>query len=146
MSQTEAYHLRWGDPTDRSAIVSLLKQEDMGEMIDPTECLIVENENQFLGFARVEEVEGKNYLRPIIISPQGQGKGIGRILITGLQQKWQKLFLVARGDTVGFYQKFGFEVTDWHEIAEIIQQECLQCPRKNTCQPTPMSWLDKNKY
>jgi N-acetylglutamate synthase-like GNAT family acetyltransferase len=140
----EKFHLRWGNSNDRLAITALLKHEEMGEGIDPTECLVVEAEDGFLGFARVEEVEGEGYLRPIIISPQGQGKGIGRYLMEGLQQKWDKLLLVARGDVVGFYQKLGFEISGWQKVAEIISQECLECPKKEACQPTPMLWLATN--
>jgi len=145
MSLPEVIQLRWGTPNDRSAIIALLKHEEMGEGIDPTECLIVEAKNGFLGFARVEVVEGEGYLRPIIVSPQGQGKGIGRILMSGLQQKWCKLLLVARGDAIGFYQKIGFETIDWQEIAEIIQKECLDCPKQGTCRPVPMRWLAKSE-
>ncbi len=144
MSQHEEFNLRWGNPDDRSAITSLLKHEEMGEEIDPTACLVAEDEKGLLGFARVEEVERAGYLRPIIVSTQGQGKGIGRYLIEALQLKWDELRLVARGEATGFYQKLGFEIVNWQGVAEGISQECLECPKKETCRPTPMIWAASN--
>jgi N-acetylglutamate synthase-like GNAT family acetyltransferase len=140
MSLTEEFQLRRGTPDDRLEITALLKHEEMGEGIEPSECLVAESNQGLLGFARVEEVEGAGYLRPIIISKQGQGKGIGRFLLEALQQKWDKLFLVARGEAIGFYQKLGFENADWQEVAEMIHQECLECPKKESCRPIPMLW------
>ncbi|MBN1538347.1 MAG: GNAT family N-acetyltransferase [Anaerolineales bacterium] len=144
MATPEVVHLRWGTPADKSIITALLKRENMGEGIDPAECLIAEADTGLLGFARVEEVDGESYLRPIIVSPQGKGKGIGRFLMQGLQQKWDKLLLVARGDAVGFYRKLGFEIVNWQELAEVIHQECVQCPDIDKCCPTPMCWLSGN--
>lgn len=132
-------HLRYGEEVDRPAIVHLLQWAGMNDEIDPRECLIAESHHEVLGFARVEVIQQKAFIRPIVVHPSAQGKGVGRYLVQHLLKLWPTLQVVSRGVAQDFYHRLGFSPIPWEEIPGELRQECEGCPQFLDCQPIPMS-------
>ena len=97
-------------------IESLEKQIDKNHIF-----LLVEDDNQFIGFASYElnfENSNKTKIQKLYILPQIQGKGVGRFLINYIKQiaidnkKTDLILNVNRFNKAKeFYLKYGFEIT-----------------------------------
>jgi amino-acid N-acetyltransferase len=136
---TERVYLRRGRPDDWPAIVGLLKREDMANGLNAEECLVAEGLTGLLGCARIEMADGVAYLRPIIVAAEGQRRGVGRLLVESLAADLSELRVVARGPAMEFYRKLGFKTIGWETVAPEYVAECQDCPRRETCQPMPMT-------
>lgn len=88
-------------------------------------CFGVYKNNQQVGFARVVTDQATfAWLCDVIIHPDHQGKGLGKMLVSFVQahpqlQKLRRVCLVTK-DAHSLYEQFGFKVTEtpknWMEI------------------------------
>jgi len=113
---------------------------DMVSEIEPHYCLVAEGIDGLEGFARTEEADGILYLRPVVVSPESQGQGIGSGLIKHLLGLFPSLTVVARGTAAGFYTKLGFQPIEWDEVYLPFRRECTTCPDFMKCEPIPMAY------
>lgn len=131
-------YFRSGRTADLAVIENLLHLAGMDGEIDPRHCLIAESQSGILGFARVETIRQKAFIRPIVVHPSAQQQGIGRGLIQRLLAQYSELRVVSRGDAQEFYRRMGFAQFPWSEVPEEIRCECELCPQASSCQPIPM--------
>ena len=78
-------------------------------------------------------------VRSLAVQDNVQGLGIGRRLMEALIAEGQKrrirtLFALTR--VVGFFEQFGFAVTDRHRFPEKVWHDCWQCPLRERCDET----------
>ncbi|MDR1087705.1 MAG: GNAT family N-acetyltransferase [Coriobacteriales bacterium] len=95
-----------------------------------------------VGFIRIVQIEegqnprgNGNYVYPVIVSKEWQGRGVGRALIQAAQSTYGELKLVACRASRGFYPRCGFEPLSWEEVASRIAYDCEQCPDLLSCEP-----------
>lgn len=131
-------YFRSGRNADLPVIKHLLHLAGMDGEIDPHRCLIAESPSGILGFARVEAIRQKVFIRPIVVHPSAQQQGVGRGLIQRLFTQCPELRVVSRGEAQEFYRRMGFAQFPWSEVPEEIRCECELCPQASSCQPTPM--------
>lgn len=78
-------------------------------------------------------------VRSLAVQDSAQGLGIGRRLMQALieearRRRIQTLFALTR--VVGFFEQFGFAVTDRHRFPEKVWHDCWQCPLRERCDET----------
>jgi len=78
-------------------------------------------------------------VRSLAVQDRAQGLGIGRRLMRALIEEAQQrqiatLFALTR--VVGFFEQFGFAVTDRHRFPEKVWHDCWQCPLRERCDET----------
>lgn len=87
-------------------------------------------------------------VRSLAVQDSAQGLGIGRRLMEALMEEARQrqiatLFALTR--VVGFFEQFGFAVTDRHRFPEKVWQDCWQCPLRERCDETAVILeLDSN--
>ena len=95
-------------------------------------------------------------VRSLAVQDSAQGLGIGRRLMESLidearRRRITTLFALTR--VVGFFEQFGFAVTDRHRFPEKVWHDCWQCPLRERCDETavlldlgtfPETLLDEN--
>ena len=130
--------IRGGRASDAGALGELFEAQAMGPCGDPTEFVVVECAGTLAGAARAERLAGQTWLRPIVVEPSLQRRGIGSILLTELLYRHESLCLVARGGSAQFYRRHGFAEMSWDEVAPSLRAECEECPDRVECHPLPM--------
>ena len=78
-------------------------------------------------------------VRSLAVRDSAQGLGLGRRLMEALIVEAGKrgigtLFALTR--VVGFFEQFGFAVTDRHRFPEKVWHDCWQCPLRERCDET----------
>lgn len=78
-------------------------------------------------------------VRSLAVEDSAQGLGIGRRLMESLIKEARRrqiatLFALTR--VVGFFEQFGFAVTDRHRFPEKVWHDCWQCPLRERCDET----------
>lgn len=78
-------------------------------------------------------------VRSLAVQNSAQGLGIGRRLMVALIEEARRrriatLFALTR--VVGFFEQFGFAVTDRHRFPEKVWHDCWQCPLRERCDET----------
>lgn len=81
-------------------------------------------------------------VRSLAVQDSAQGLGIGRRLMEALIKEARgrqitTLFALTR--VVGFFEQFGFAVTDRHRFPEKVWHDCWQCPLRERCDETAVS-------
>ncbi|MCA9962461.1 MAG: GNAT family N-acetyltransferase [Anaerolineales bacterium] len=132
-------HIRPACSQDMPAIYALMAAYDMFGEFSAEGCVVAEVNGRLCGFARIEEADNTPYLRPIVVSRQNQGQGIGKALLHHLLNQKGRLVVISRGSAVRFYAQAGFETTDWEQIHPPFRHECVVCPELETCTPIPLS-------
>jgi amino-acid N-acetyltransferase len=81
-------------------------------------------------------------LRSVVISPDLQGKGIGKILVASMierlkaeRQNWRLFTLTT---TPAFFESLGFKVVSKEEFPEKIWSDCSKCPKFHCCDETAL--------
>ncbi|MDO5043792.1 MAG: GNAT family N-acetyltransferase [Coriobacteriia bacterium] len=115
-------------------------QDNLGDFSEgDTAYVIVNEDDQVLGAIRLSFDEQKvAHVNPIVVNELWRGYGLGRELIAYVHKKYGELRLVARGSSVGFYEKLGFVPAHLDEIEPNVRAECVECPVVDTCKPMPM--------
>ena len=93
-----------------------------------------------LGFVRIVRSLGHDYVCPIVVAPDAQGRGVGMALMDFAHRRFGTLRFVARGNAVPFYESLGCRETSWSDITMDISSDCVDCPDKAGCAPQPMVW------
>ena len=130
--------IRPARPEDLPEIYNLMATYDMVGTFTADSCVIAERDDSLIGFARIEVVEEKSYLRPIVVDQRNQDQGVGKALLQYILNRRPCLTVISRGSATGFYARMGFESADWNEIYLPFKNECAACPDLRTCQPVPM--------
>jgi len=125
-------------PEDLPAMYALMAAYDMAGEFPADACYVAEVPAGLAGFARLETVAGRAYLRPIVIRQAYQGQGIGLALLEHVLGFDRDLSVIARGRAAGFYAHLGFEALDWECIPQAFWDECAACPDLKTCNPVPL--------
>lgn len=118
--QTEAqfqqyYHLRW-----RILRKPWNQPEGSEHCADDAHCyhIMATEKNTICGVARLEFItKNTTQLRYMAVDDCYQGQGIGRSIVEHMEQFSRKnnaseLFLNARENAVGFYEKLGYKITE----------------------------------
>lgn len=81
-------------------------------------------------------------LRSVVISPELQGKGIGKILVESMikrlreeRQEWRLFTLTT---TPAFFMSMGFKEVSKELFPEKIWSDCSKCPKFNCCDETAL--------
>lgn len=93
-----------------------------------------------VGFCRLDaDAQGIAYVNPIVVFDTWRGHGVGRALIEDAHARAGELRLVARGGSVGFYERLGFKPLAWAQVdLQAASEDCDNCPVRAECGPTPM--------
>ena len=132
--------LRTATPADLPQIYQLLEINDMLGEVEVQDCVVADSMGELAGFARLEFADGSPYIRPIVVAPDGQGRGVGRELVQYLLLNFPSLRVIARGDALGFYTRLGFQQMDWEQVYPPFAQECRDCPHLHSCNPQPLEF------
>lgn len=125
------YHARRGQLLPRSlqAIVSSID-----------DWVIAEAAGEVLGcVSLLRYTSGLVEVRSLAVGSNLQGLGIGARLMEALlalarERRIPKLFALTR--VVGFFERFGFQVTERAFFPEKVWHDCQQCPLRNNCDET----------
>lgn len=141
MSVLERLVLRQGAEADLPVISELLSENGMDDLGDPVEtCTVAEIDGEVAGFIHIETVEGRAWIRPVIVTPGFEGEGIGSALVRSSLERCEEIYIVARGDAAPFYERLGFTLLSWDEVPEVYCDECDRlCEDREACGPTPMA-------
>ena len=99
---------------------------------------VAENSNGVCACAAVRDF-GSDLLevRSLVVSPEQQGRGIGRELmnrmiaaVNGSRDSW-RLFTLTKEPA--FFSKLGFAVVEREMFPEKIWSDCRNCPKQNRC-------------
>jgi N-acetylglutamate synthase-like GNAT family acetyltransferase len=138
MDATNHLQIRPASPEDLPAIYDLMAAFDMVGNFTTDRCIVAEMDDKLVGFARVEVVDEKPYLRPIVVGRQNQGQGVGKELVSHVLGQESELTVISRGSATGFYAQMRFESVGWNDIHLPFRNECAACPDLKVCKPIPM--------
>ena len=93
-----------------------------------------------VGFCRLQaDEQGIYYVNPIVVCAPWRGFGVGRALIEDAVERAGELRLIARGESVGFYERLGFSPMPWNMVdLEAASEDCENCFAREECHPVPM--------
>ncbi|SEA29962.1 Ribosomal protein S18 acetylase RimI [Desulfuromusa kysingii] len=138
-NQKDSMPVRQANPDDARGIEALMEEYDMVGSFDYQQCLVIDAGAAGLaGFARMDCVGNRFYIRPIIISTRFQRQGLGKLLVEYLLSIFDDITVIARGSAEGFYRALGFSPIGWEQIDEDFCRECQFCPDLTDCIPVPM--------
>ena len=122
---------------DMDLIRTLFSSEGFGDLTDPAGVRVAATfDNVIYGACRLEQApDGSWNVRPIVVFPAVQKKGVGRSLLEDALRLHPDLRLVSRGSAEGFYLASGFERGTWDDVDPMFVEECRQCPDVETCAP-----------
>lgn len=145
MTCRSGIRLRPGHAEDLPALQHLLAVNGLAGDIAPGEGWVAEEAGRVVGFIRLEVAGQQPYIRPVVVAPSAQGRGIGRLLIEHVRSQFSELRVVARGQAVGFYDSLGFKPVGWENIPLSFYQECEVCPELAQCRPQPLKWINETE-
>lgn len=107
------------------------------------QCLYVVKDN-----AKVVGIAGLHVLgqdlaevRSLVVDPDYQQKGIGRMLVEHIIQESPKLGverLISLTYQVKFFSKLGFQIVKRDDLPEKVWTDCVNCPKINNCDEVAM--------
>ena len=130
--------LRPGEPRDKDRLDVLLSAEKMQGQFPPEAFTICEADGVLAGAIRVEIMDDRPWIRPIVVGDAYQGSGIGTALVEAALAEYGILLAVARGAALPFYERLRFERIDWDEVPGELWHECDSCPDIGKCGPVPI--------
>lgn len=116
----------------------LLTAEGMQGQFSPEAFTVCEVDGVLAGAIRVEIMDDRPWIRPIVVDDAYQGSGIGTALVEAALAEQGTLLAVARGAALPFYERLGFQRIDWDEVPGELWHECDSCPDIGKCGPVPM--------
>lgn len=125
------HHARRGQLLPRSLSSILATIEDW---------VVAEAENDILGcVSLLRYTSGLVEVRSLAVGDGLQGLGIGsnlmrELLVEAQRRGIPRLFALTR--VVGFFQRFGFHVSDRSYFPEKVWHDCQQCPLRDNCDET----------
>jgi len=130
--------LRRGEARDKARLDVLLSAEEMQGQFPPEAFTVCELDGVLAGAIRVEIMDDRPWIRPIVVDDTCQGSGIGTALVEAAMTEHGTLLAVARGAALPFYERRGFERIPWDQVPAELWHECDSCPDVETCGPVPM--------
>jgi len=138
---------------DQQELELLLLEYGMGLAGEIEEHILVKRDNDIVAGALITAVgDSLFHLAVLAVRPEKRGQGLGRQLLQQLLNQpekycygsvsassavWQ-MTTVARGVAVDFYKANGFVACDFSDLIFPYQEQCAQCPEKESCNPIPM--------
>lgn len=107
------------------------------------QCLyVVKDNNKVVGVAGLH-VLGQDLaeVRSLVVDPDYQQKGIGRMLVEHIIQESPKLGverLISLTYQVKFFSKLGFQIVKRDDLPEKVWTDCVNCPKINNCDEVAM--------
>ena len=138
---SELFTIRDARESDMGLIDLYAMAEGMDRIPGPDRVRVAVNENdEVVAFCRLQDdANGIAYVNPIVTYAPWRGYGLGRALMTDASQRAGELRLIARGTSVDFYRKLGFEDMPWSMTDQAAASEdCDGCPYRAECGPQPM--------
>jgi N-acetylglutamate synthase-like GNAT family acetyltransferase len=130
--------LRKAKPEDRDILTALLWENEM-EYVDPVEHYVLAvDDKEIMGCGRSEDYEGMVTILPVVVSRKYRRQGIGRLLLKDIMPADRPTVLVARRESLEFYEALGFSKAKWEMMPPTQQGECTSCPHRIECRPQPM--------
>jgi N-acetylglutamate synthase-like GNAT family acetyltransferase len=131
--------LRKAEPEDRDMLIGLLWENEM-EYVDPVEQYVLAVDGkEIIGCGRSEDYERMVMIRPVVVSQKYRRQGIGRLLLKRITPIDRPTVLVARHESIQFYEALGFSNVGWEMIPLTQQEECALCAHRLECRPQPMA-------
>ena len=138
---TALFTIRDARESDMFLIDLYAQAEGMDRIPGPNRVRVaVNDEDEVVAFCRLQDdANGIAYVNPIVTYGAWRGYGVGRALIEDAQAIAGELRLIARGTSVGFYRRLGFEDMPWSMTDQAAASEdCDGCPYRAECGPQPM--------
>ncbi|HZD10510.1 MAG TPA: GNAT family N-acetyltransferase [Candidatus Binatia bacterium] len=148
--ETDLITIRRASPKDVEGIIALVNHHARrGQLLPRSRQSIAANiddwivaaaDGQILGcVSLLRYTSGLVEVRSLAVGDGLQGFGIGSRLMQELlrvarDRNIPTLFALTR--VVGFFERFGFVVTDRHFFPEKVWQDCQQCPLRDNCDET----------
>jgi len=107
------------------------------------QCLyVVKEKNKVVGVAGLH-VLGQDLaeVRSLVVDPDYQQKGIGRMLVEHIIMESPKLGverLISLTYQVEFFSKLGFRIVERGNLPEKVWADCINCPKINNCDEVAM--------
>lgn len=107
------------------------------------QCLyVVKDNSKVVGVAGLH-VLGQDLaeVRSLVVDPDYQQKGIGRMLVEHIIQESPKLGverLISLTYQVKFFSKMGFQIVKRDDLPEKVWTDCVNCPKINNCDEVAM--------
>ncbi|OEC00633.1 acetyltransferase [Lysinibacillus sphaericus] len=107
------------------------------------QCLyVVKDNHKVVGVAGLH-VLGQDLaeVRSLVVDPDYQQKGIGRMLVEHIIQESPKLGverLISLTYQVKFFSKLGFQIVKRDDLPEKVWTDCVNCPKINNCDEVAM--------
>lgn len=122
-------------------IVLRRSKEDIGFFIG--NFVVAELQGKVCGCAALRDFGGDLLeLRSVVISPELQGKGIGKIMvgaiIARLREERTSWRLFTLTTTPPFFRSMGFREVPKEEFPEKIWSDCAKCPKFHSCDETAL--------
>lgn len=94
---------------------------------------------EIVGYLRLAfSPEGVAHVNPVVTYPTWRGYGVGRALMEEALERYGELRFVARGTSVGFYERLGYRAIPWDEVCLDVAEDCRGCTLVEECKPVPM--------
>ncbi len=129
---------------ERYAAEGVVLRRDKKDIEERLENFRVAEENgRFLGCGAARHHGGGLYeVRSLVISPEAQGRGVGRALvekmISDLESGPSGWRLFTLTTTPAFFQRLGFRRVSIDCFPEKIWSDCHCCPKKDRCDEVPL--------
>lgn len=107
------------------------------------QCMyVVKDKSKVVGVVGLH-VLGKDIgeVRSLVVDPDYQNKGIGRILVNHIIMESTKLGidrLISLTYEVDFFDKCGFNIVEKETLPEKVWTDCINCPKVNQCDEVAM--------
>lgn len=155
-----SYYLLFAGRQDEEELRGILWEYGMDIAGEIEYHLIIKENDQVVAGAKVIEVEpGNFYLEVIGVRIDKKGLGYGRVLMEAIvSDPWKcskvlltskdakipySIITLSRGRAEGFYKKLGFEPCEFERLPALNQHQCSDCPDRETCNPVPMIFSQK---
>lgn len=134
-----AWRIRDAVEEDMQIINYLFATENFPDAPGPEGMRVAaDNDNVIFGAIRIEIApDGSANINPVVVFDVKKGMGVGAALVKDALKTYPDLRLVARGPSVGFYERLGFERCSWDDIDPKYIRDCDECPELANCGPVP---------
>ncbi len=138
----ELFYIRDARAEDKPYIDAYMALEGMDNFESLKGVRVAANaDDECVGFIRIDT--GKNeraHVNPVVVYSDWRGYGVGKALVEDAIAKYGKLWLVARGYAIEFYEKLGFTACGWDDVDLTVTEDCENCTIRSECNPLPMSY------
>ena len=136
----ELFTLRSARQDDAGTINAYASWEGMDNMPSMEDITVAQSAaGDVVGFLRVARgATGVMHVNPVVTVSTWRGYGVGRALMDDALQRFGELRLVARGESVGFYEALGYARITWDDVDKAVVDDCDHCVMRAECGPVPM--------